>query len=256
LWQHLHLHSDVGLNAALADEAASAGFEALMIGVDAPVQGARDQQRAAGLRMPPGAIADQRYQPSKPTTRAGLCAGWADQAATWSTLEHLVARTRLPVLVKGISYPADARTAEQLGCQGVIVSNHGGRTLDTLPATAELLPEIVAAVSPRVPVLVDGGIRRGTDVLKALALGASAVLVGRLLMYGLASDGAAGAARVIRLPRDELEMAMFLSGCRQVSDADRSLLQRRPTRSYVLKTACATEHTHVDAHHAAVCLRK
>ncbi|MDZ4129435.1 MAG: alpha-hydroxy-acid oxidizing protein, partial [Hydrogenophaga sp.] len=119
----------------------------------------------------------------------------------------------------GITHPADAVEAVRCGAAGVIVSNHGGRTLDTVPATARLLPQVVQAVQGNVPVLVDGGIRRGTDVLKAMALGASAVLVGRPILHGLTNAGATGVAHVIRLLRDELEMAMALTGCRTLADA-------------------------------------
>jgi 4-hydroxymandelate oxidase len=132
--------------------------------------------------------------------------------------------TPLPLVLKGITHPEDAQLAVEAGAAAIIVSNHGGRTLDTVPATAHLLPEIVAAVDGRCPVLVDGGIRRGTDVLKAMAMGASAVLVGRPVIHGLANAGAAGVAHVIRLLRDELAIAMALCGCSRLSDANRSLL--------------------------------
>ena len=132
---------------------------------------------------------------------------------TWEDIAWLREHTRLPILLKGITHPDDARLAVQHGAAGIIVSNHGGRTLDTLPATAQLLPEVVEAVQGAVPVLVDGGIRRGTDVLKAMALGASAVLVGRPVLHGLTNAGAVGVAHVLRLLRDELEMAMALCGC-------------------------------------------
>jgi len=122
------------------------------------------------------------------------------------------------MLLKGITHPDDARLALQHGAAGVIVSNHGGRVLDTLPATATLLRDIVQAVGDTLPVLVDGGIRRGSDVFKALALGASAVLVGRPAWYGLACAGAQGAAHVLRLLRDELEATMALCGCATLGD--------------------------------------
>jgi 4-hydroxymandelate oxidase len=123
------------------------------------------------------------------------------------------------VLLKGVLHPADATQAVAAGAGGIIVSNHGGRTLDTAPTTAAALPRVVQAVAGAVPVLVDGGIRRGTDVLKAMALGASAVLVGRPAVYGLAHAGAAGVAHVLRLLRDELEVAMALTGCRTLDEA-------------------------------------
>ena len=128
--------------------------------------------------------------------------------------------------VKGVLHPDDAREMQSRGVAGVIVSNHGGRTLDTLPATADLLPDVVRVVQGRVPVLVDGGIRRGTDVLKAMALGASAVLIGRPVIHGLANGGAQGVAHVLRLLRDELEVAMALCGCRELGDAAAVLYSR------------------------------
>ena len=145
-------------------------------------------------------------------------------APTWDDITWLQSITRLPVLLKGVLHPADARQAVSVGAAGLIVSNHGGRTLDTAPATASALPRAVQAVGGAVPVLVDGGIRRGTDILKAMALGASAVLVGRPAVWGLANAGAAGVAHVLRLLRDELEIAMALTGCATLADASPALL--------------------------------
>jgi 4-hydroxymandelate oxidase len=144
-------------------------------------------------------------------------------APTWDDVAWLRSMTRLPVLLKGVAHPDDARQALACGASGLIVSNHGGRTLDTVPATAALLPRIAQAVQGDAPVLVDGGIRRGTDVLKAMALGASAVLVGRPVLHGLANAGATGVAHVLRLLRDELEIAMALTGCRTLADAHGAL---------------------------------
>ena len=145
-------------------------------------------------------------------------------APTWDDVAWLQAQTRLPVWLKGVLHPQDARQVQSMGVAGLIVSNHGGRTLDTAVVTAHALPLIRAAVGQALPLIVDGGIRRGTDVLKAMALGANAVLIGRPLVYGLASGGALGVARVIRLLRDELEMAMALTGCRTLADAGPGLL--------------------------------
>lgn len=219
LWQHLALRGDDGLNAAMADAAADAGAEALVLGIDAPVQGVRERQYRAGFTLPPGAVADprQRFEPP-PTATGGLCAGWIDQAPTWRHVDRLRAHTRLPIWLKGVMHPADARQALALGCDGLIISNHGGRTLDTAPATAQMLPRIRQAVGADCPLLVDGGIRRGTDIVKALALGAQGVLIGRPVLHALAIGGAAAVARLMRLWRDELEMAMALCGCATVQD--------------------------------------
>ena len=148
-------------------------------------------------------------------------------APSWDDIAWLKAQTRLPVVLKGILHPADAVQAAQLGADALIVSNHGGRTLDTAPATAIALPKVIQALRNQhlqLPVLVDGGLRRGTDVLKALALGADAVLIGRPVLWGLTNAGAAGVAHVLRLLRDELEIAMALTGCATLADATAALL--------------------------------
>lgn len=133
-------------------------------------------------------------------------------------MQWLLQHTQLPVWLKGITHPEDAQLARELGATGLIVSNHGGRTLDTLPASATLLPAIRSAVDPDYPILVDGGIRRGTDIFKALALGANAVLIGRPQILGLAAAGAVGVTSVLRLLRDEFEACMTLCGCASVVD--------------------------------------
>ena len=154
------------------------------------------------------------HSPSRPRRRASpLFSGFLREAPTWATLQRVLRATRLPVLLKGVMSPEDARRAVAEGVAGLIVSNHGGRVLDTLPASVAVLPRVVAAIDDRVPVLLDGGVRRGTDVLKAIALGARAVLVGRPYVHGLAVAGATGVAHVLALLRAELEVAMTLTGC-------------------------------------------
>jgi 4-hydroxymandelate oxidase len=229
LWFQLYLQPDRGFTNALVGRAEAAGFEALVLTVDAPVHGARDRERRAGFALRRGISAVNLKglkAPPVPTLLPGqstLFDGLLPHAAHWDDVVWLCSMSRLPVLLKGITHADDARQALECGVAGLIVSNHGGRTLDTLPATADLLPGIVQAVGGQVPVLVDGGIRRGTDVLKAVALGASAVLVGRPVMHGLANAGAAGVAHVIRLLRDELEIAMALCGCRTLDEASTSI---------------------------------
>jgi 4-hydroxymandelate oxidase len=226
LWFQLYKMATRSHMRDLVQRAEYAGYEALVLTVDAPVHGARDRERRAGFTLPPGIAAvnlaspDDDGSPSGPVGLDILC----KQAATWDDVAWLRMLTPLPLVLKGITHPEDAQLAVEAGAAAIIVSNHGGRTLDTVPATAHLLPEIVAAVDGRCPVLVDGGIRRGTDVLKAMAMGASAVLVGRPVIHGLANAGAAGVAHVIRLLRDELAIAMALCGCSRLSDANRSLL--------------------------------
>ncbi|EHJ58334.1 FMN-dependent alpha-hydroxy acid dehydrogenase [Novosphingobium pentaromativorans US6-1] len=147
-------------------------------------------------------------------------------APTWTDLAWLRGLTRLPILLKGITEPADAARTIEAGMDGIIVSNHGGRTLDGVRATVELLPEIVETADGAVPVLMDGGIRRGNDILRAIALGATAVLVGRPYVHALAAAGAPGVAHVLRLLRAELELAMTLTGCATIADIDRAVLVR------------------------------
>ncbi|EJE51784.1 alpha-hydroxyacid dehydrogenase, FMN-dependent L-lactate dehydrogenase [Acidovorax sp. CF316] len=231
LWFQLYLQHDRGFTQELVQRAEAAGYEALVLTVDAPSSGARDRERRAGFRLPPG-IAAVNLAQLPPPPRVALQPGQSalfdallHQAPTWDDVVWLQSITRLPVLLKGVLHPADARQAAGLQVAGLVVSNHGGRTLDTAPATASALPRIVQAVEGRLPVLVDGGIRRGTDVLKAMALGASAVLVGRPVVWGLANAGAAGVAHVLRLLRDELEIAMALTGCATLADASPALLE-------------------------------
>jgi 4-hydroxymandelate oxidase len=214
LWFQLYPQPDAGVTRDLVRRAELAGYEAIVLTVDAPVQGARDAQRRTGFRLPPAVRAAnlQPYPAAPLDGSAGLLERVA-LAPTWSDVEALVDATRLPVILKGLLHPEDAREAVRVGAAAVIVSNHGGRNLDTTPATARMLPRVAQAVAGDIPVLVDGGIRRGTDVLKALALGARAVLVGRPLVWALAAAGALGVAHALRLLRDELESAMALSGC-------------------------------------------
>ncbi len=230
LWFQLYLQPDRGFTQALVQRAEAAGYEALVLTVDAPTSGVRDRERRAGFRLPPGVdpvnLAGLQAPASPPLSpgQSALFDGLLHHAPTWDDIAWLQSITRLPVLLKGVLHPADARQAVSVGAAGLIVSNHGGRTLDTAPATATALPRVVQAVGGAVPVLVDGGIRRGTDVLKAMALGASAVLVGRPAVWGLANAGAAGVAHVLRLLRDELEVAMALTGCSTLAEATSALL--------------------------------
>ncbi|KRB27973.1 alpha-hydroxy acid oxidase [Acidovorax sp. Root70] len=231
LWFQLYLQPDRGFTQALVQRAEAAGYEALVLTVDAPTSGVRDRERRAGFRLPPGVgpvnLAGLQAPVSSPLSpgQSALFDGLLHHAPTWDDIAWLQSITRLPVLLKGVLHPADARQAVSVGAAGLIVSNHGGRTLDSAPATATALPRVVQAVGGAVPVLVDGGIRRGTDVLKAMALGASAVLVGRPAVWGLANAGAAGVAHVLRLLRDELEVAMALTGCATLAEAAPALLE-------------------------------
>jgi 4-hydroxymandelate oxidase len=213
----------------LVRRAEAAGCEALVVTVDSPVLGPRYRETRTAFALPPGVeranlkglkTATGGHRPSESTIYSALL----DPGLTWKEIEWLRSLTRLPMLLKGILNAEDAVRAADLGASGIIVSNHGGRNLDTLPATIDALPEVAARMSGRVPVLVDGGIRRGTDVLKAIALGASAVLIGRPYLHGLAVGGADGVARVINILRREFEMAMALTGRTSVSQIDASVI--------------------------------
>lgn len=225
LWFQLYWQADRGFNRTLVQRAEAAGYEAIVLTVDAPVQGVRDREHQAGFTPPPGIHAVHLQEAPAPAAAPDTyCAGVPACAPTWDDVAWLQARTRLPLWLKGVLHPLDARQAQALGVAGLIVSNHGGRTLDTVPATATALPRVRAAVGAELPLLVDGGIRRGTDVLKAIALGANAVLVGRPVAWALATGGALGVAQTLRLLRDELEMAMALAGCRDLTQAGPGLL--------------------------------
>lgn len=221
LWFQLYFQRDRALTQSLVERAETAGFEALVVTVDAPVQAPRDRERRAGFRLPshvrsahlPEAVPLPGEAHPPKHGESALFQRHLRHAPTWHDISWLQGQTRLPILLKGICHPDDARQARREGCAGVIVSNHGGRALDTCPPTAHLLPRVADAVQGDLPVLVDGGIRRGTDVLKAMALGASAVGLGRPVLHGLANAGAIGVAHVLRTLRDELEIAMALTGC-------------------------------------------
>lgn len=202
---------------ALVRRAEAAGCRALVVTVDAPVNGLRNTEQRAGFRLPDGVEAVMLRGMPLPQHRAGpgqspVFLGLLDHAPRWADILWLRDQTKLPILLKGITSPEDAALALDHGADGIIVSNHGGRTLDTLPATSEILPEIAAEVAGRAPVLVDGGILRGTDILKARALGADAVLVGFPILAALAVAGAVGVAHALTLLRAELEVAMALTG--------------------------------------------
>lgn len=224
LWFQLYFQHDRGFTRELVQRAEAAGYEALVVTVDAPSSGVRDRERRAGFKLPDGisAVNLAGLPPQKPVTLAPHQSRMFDAlltlAPTWADIEWLKGVTHLPILLKGVMHPDDAHFAVVNGADGIIVSNHGGRTLDTTPATAHVLPRIREAVGKEYPVLVDGGIRRGTDVLKAIALGANAVLIGRPYVYGLANAGAMGVSHVLRLLRDELEIAMALCGCATLAD--------------------------------------
>lgn len=230
LWFQLYMQRDRSLTRSLVERAEACGCRVLVVTADAPINGIRNREQRVGFHLPPGiAPLNLRGMPVAPARKleVGQSRIFDDlmtHAPTWTDLEWLRGITRLPIVIKGILAGEDARRAADTGLDGVVVSNHGGRTLDTLPASIDALPAIADAVGERVTVLLDGGIRRGTDVLKALALGARAVLIGRPYVYGLAAAGPLGVAHVIRILRDELEAAMALTGCATIGDISRRVL--------------------------------
>lgn len=234
LWFQLYPQSDKNAMQTQVALAQAQGAQALVLTADAPVSGVRDQERRTAFRLPDPVQAIHWQPTAAAQTHSGLCQGAAYAAFTWDDLAWLQSITPLPILLKGVLHPHDAVTAARMGIDGVIVSNHGGRTLDTAVPTARALPRVAQALAQLAqapglaPVgratgqpaalLVDGGIRRGTDVLKALALGADAVLIGRPCLHGLMHNGPHGAAHVLRLLRDEFEAAMVLCGCAQLAE--------------------------------------
>jgi 4-hydroxymandelate oxidase len=203
----------------LVEELKGLGCRALCVTVDAPVIGARNRQDRAHFQIP------DKFETPYYHKETGLQSGLPILGSfTWDDIAWLRSITSLPVLLKGILNPEDAELAVRAGVNGLIVSNHGGRCLDTLPATISVLPQVVERVAGRVPVLVDGGVRRGTDVLKAVALGATAVLIGRPYLYGLAVAGAPGVSKIVGILRKEFAMAMALTGRRSVVEIDRSVV--------------------------------
>lgn len=231
-WFQLYVHRDRGLTRALVERAYAAGFQALCLTVDTPLVGRRERDTRNQFTLPPemelanlSALTDLEI-PFR-TGESGLFAYFAEQidpGLTWADLAWLESISPLPVVVKGILRGDDAIRAVEHGAKAIIVSNHGGRQLDGAIASIDALGEVVAAVGDKIDVLVDGGIRRGTDILKALALGAKAVLLGRPILWGLAIGGEAGVQHAIELLRDELDLAMALSGCAKLPDIDSSLV--------------------------------
>ena len=234
LWFQLYMQPAREHTLALVQRAAAAGYRAIVVTVDAPVNGVRNREQRAAFQLPPGIdMPNLRGLPPQvmPAAQAGQSAlfgkGVLDTAPSWDDLAWLRASTSLPLIVKGITSPLDAVQAIDAGVDGIVVSNHGGRVLDGQPATIDALPAVARAVAGRVPLLLDGGVRRGTDVLKALALGASAVMIGRPTLYGLAAAGAVGVVHVLHMLRTELEVAMALTGCRTLQDITPAVIWRR-----------------------------
>lgn len=223
VWFQLYVSKDREHTKALVERVQAAGARALCVTVDSPLDGPRNRQMRTSFKLPSG-VGYPHYDGIRQQVAAPTLDNVEPANLTWKDIEWLRSFCRVPMLLKGVMNPADADTGIRTGADGIIVSNHGGRCLDTQPATIEALPRVVESVAGRVPVIVDGGIRRGTDVVKALALGAAAVQIGRPYVYGLASGGAAGVTHVLKILRQELLMAMSLLGCPTIGSINRSIL--------------------------------
>ena len=249
-WFQLYVLRDRGLTKAFIDRARAAGCSALVVTVDTKVQGPRERDIRNGFTVPPRfgystlldlayhwrwmsnvmlgpKIKFRNFSGPKADTAMSISRFIADQfdlALNWADLEWFKSEWGGPVLVKGILSPVDARLAVEHGIDGVIVSNHGGRQLDGAVSAISALPGVVEAVQGKVPVLLDGGIRRGADVVKAIALGATACMIGRAWLYGLACAGQSGVERAISILQEEIDLALVLLGCKRLSDLDRSVL--------------------------------
>lgn len=228
-WCQLYVFRDRGVTREHLAGAAATGCSAVVLTVDTPLLAQRERDVRAGFAIPP--------ELPLPYARAAIGAAAhnpADQFAlldasvSWRDLEWVASEGRLPIVLKGIVTAEDAELSVEHGAAAVVVSNHGGRQLDGGPATLDALPEVVEAVAGRAEVYLDGGIRRGTDIAKALALGATAVLVGRAPMYGLAAAGEAGVRHVLELLRDDLALTLALLGCTSPEQLTPAHVQRSP----------------------------
>jgi isopentenyl diphosphate isomerase/L-lactate dehydrogenase-like FMN-dependent dehydrogenase len=217
-WFQLYIYPTREVAAGLVRRAEAAGYKAIVMTVDLPVLGNRERDRRHEMPIPPAPFVEANLVGVEKTGQE-----WVP--LTWETVDWLRSITSLPIVLKGILTAEDALLAIEHGVSGIVVSNHGGRQLDSCVTGIEALPEIVEAVAGRCEVYMDGGIRRGTDILKALALGARAVLVGRPILWGLAVNGAQGVQHVLEILRDELQLAMKLSGCPTLASIERSLVK-------------------------------
>jgi isopentenyl diphosphate isomerase/L-lactate dehydrogenase-like FMN-dependent dehydrogenase len=230
-WFQLYFQPSRVATLDLLNRAQAAGYSAIIVTVDASIRTPSLSAVRAHFHMPEDCVAVnvQNYDvPSTPAITAGqsrVFNGAMCEAPTWADLEWLLSQTSLPVIVKGVLHPQDAQKIKTMGCAGIIVSNHGGRSLDGAPASIDCLAKIRAAVGDDYPVLFDGGIRSGLDIFKAIALGADAVLIGRLQVYALSVAGALGVAHMLRLLREELELCMALAGCENLSDIRNTQLE-------------------------------
>jgi 4-hydroxymandelate oxidase len=235
LWFQLYVHKERATTKDLVQRAEAAGYKALVLTVDLPVNGVRERDERNNLALPPG-LTFKNLMPyatrssSKDMTElelANYINRLHDPTLTWKDIEWLRSITKLPVVIKGVMHPDDALLAYKHGASAIVVSNHGGRQLDTSPATIDVLPEIVSAVDGKIDILIDGGVRRGSDVIKALAYGAKAVLLGRPILWGLSVAGKEGVEFVLDMFQKDIDLNMALCGCTKISDITADLLWER-----------------------------
>ncbi len=226
-WFQLYVHRDRGFTRDMVQRVEAAGYAALVLTVDVPELGRRERDLRHGFALTPGLRFANFVDDGGSVNGVDLYAfveGMHDATLSWKDVEWLRGLSKMPVILKGVVRGDDASRAVQHGAAGIVVSNHGGRQLDTAVTGLQALPEVVEAVAGKALVMVDGGIRRGTDVLKALAFGADAVMLGRPVLWGLALDGEAGATRILELMLEELDKAMALCGAPRLSDITRDLI--------------------------------
>lgn len=231
VWFQLYVYKDRAASEDLVRRVEAAGCTGLQLTVDAPILGTRERDVRNAFRLPddiwvPNFLADSGQKPASDGSElAARFAAMIDPGLTWDDLVWLRSITSLPIMVKGIVRPDDARRAAESGAAAVVVSNHGGRQLDTSPASLDALAAIADEVGNGLDVLLDGGVRRGTDIVKAVALGARAVQVGRPILWAVTVDGERGVARLLELLHEELDRAMALAGCTTLNDVTRDLVQ-------------------------------
>lgn len=234
-WFQLYVYKDRGVTEELVKRAVASGYTALVLTVDTPVLGLRDRDARNRFVLPDGVelanLAGLGAGTKLPSVAGSGLFAWVaelqDASVTWDDVAWLRSISDIPVILKGVLAAADAEIAVEHGIDGIVVSNHGGRQLDGSPATIRALPEVVAAVDGSIEVFVDGGIRRGSDIVIALGLGARAVLLGRPILWGLAAGGQAGVTKVLDIIRDELDVALAIAGCPSVAAVGPETVRRR-----------------------------
>ena len=218
LWFQLYIQPEMSVNLELIKKAEKLGYKALVITIDAPISGIRNVEQRFGFSLPNDVSAVNINNPFQSNNQYENVFDIVKNLPTWKDIEFIKNSTNLPVILKGITSVSYAKKALEIGVDGIVVSNHGGRTLDTLAPSIKVLPKISKVINRKIPILFDGGIRRGTDIIKAIALGADAVMIGRPIMYGLATAGALGVAHTLKILQEELEVSMIFTGCKNINE--------------------------------------